>query len=87
MRGLTCALLLLPATVSAQDTVEEKKVLPKPFGLGVGSGYIGGRDTDKEGTEVALRILGQYINYKVLSGIATGQDADDYAKYVILIHP
>ena len=83
MGALGCALLLLLATVSAQEnneTVEQKKVLPKPFGLGVGSGYIGGRDTDKEGTEVALRILGQYINYKVLSGIATQQDADDYAK-------
>ena len=71
-------LLLLLTTVQAEE--EEKKVLPKPFGLGVGTVYIGGRDTDKEGTEVALRILGQYINYKVLSGIATAQDADDYAK-------
>jgi len=65
--------------VDADDA--EGKVHPKPFGLGVGPVFIGGRDTDKEGTQVALRILGQYINYKVLSGEATEQDALDYKNY------
>lgn len=72
-------LLLLLAVAGAQG--DDAKVHPKPFGLGVGPVFIGGRDTDKEGTQVALRILGQYINYKVLSGEATQQDVLDYKNY------
>jgi len=53
----------------------------KPFGLGVGPVFIGGQDTDLEGAQVALRILGQYINYKVLSGEATELDAFEYKNY------
>jgi len=53
----------------------------KPFGLGVGPVFIGGQDTDIEGTQVALRILAQYINYKVLSGEATEMDVFEYRKY------
>jgi len=79
MGGQVVLLVLLLGIAGSQG--EEGKVHPKPFGVGVGPAYIGGRDTDKEGTQVALRILGQYINYKVLSGEATEQDAMDYKNY------
>jgi len=74
-------LILLHLLAFKGTQAEEGKVHPKPFGLGVGPVFIGGRDTDKEGTQVAIRILGQYINYKVLAGEATEQDAIDYKNY------
>jgi len=78
---LLLVLIHLMAFRGGQADEAEKKVHPKPFGLGVGPVFIGGRDTDKEGTQVSLRILGQYINYKVLSGEASDQDAKDYTNY------
>jgi len=54
----------------------------KPFGTGVGPVFIGGRDTDNEGTQVALRIFRQYINYKVLSDEATTVDLHHYQTYI-----
>lgn len=79
------AVLLIAACARGQEG-EKEKVLPKPFGLGIGPAFVGGRDTDMEGTEVSLRIYGQYINYRVLlppsaPGKATLQDAEDYNRY------
>jgi len=53
----------------------------KPFGLGQGPAYIGGRSTDAEGTELSLRIYGWYVNYLGLTNRASQADRDHYATY------
>ena len=50
-------------------SVEDDKV-PKPFGIGHGPAFVGGRETDVNGTMTALNIYNQYIQYKRLLGTA-----------------
>jgi len=68
--------LLLVVTALGQEDTQ-----PKPFGLGVGPTFIGGRDTNHEGTEVALRIYGQYINYRILTKKATQEERDYHTNF------
>jgi len=66
---LIFALFLLHSGVliQAEDpSTEEAK--PKPFGIGVGKTFIGGRDTDNEGTQIALTIYSQYLQYQRIVG-------------------
>jgi len=69
---------VLLALVSA---AEENKTLPRPFGIGVGPSYIGGRDTDKEGTQLSLKIYKQYINYKRLMRQSFEKDELYYERF------
>jgi len=46
----------------AKEISEKPK--PKPFGTGVGPTFIGGRDTDNDGTKIALDVYRQYRQYK-----------------------
>ena len=47
---------------------------PKPFGLGVGPTYIGGRDTDANGTRIAMEVYSQYRQYKKINGQVENED-------------
>ena len=68
------ALLVLQVfalTVSAENVTEEataemESLPPKPFGVGLGPTFIGGRDTDKAGTDLSLKIYKQFLQYKNL---------------------
>ena len=57
--------LLQLSAVLVLANKEEHKV-EKPFGLGQGPFYVGGRDTDEEGTKIALNIYQQFLDYKKL---------------------
>jgi len=59
----------------------QNKTLPKPFGVGIGPVYIGGRDTDLEGTKLSLIIYKQYIQYKRLLQQSLQDDEQYYAKW------
>ena len=72
-------LSILMLSASGQGaTVEEKS--RKPFGLGHGPAFVGGRETDGNGTLTALNIYNQYIQYRRLLGKA---DEEYYKKSVI----
>ena len=58
--------LVLVTLVLAEDEGETSK--NRPFGLGHGPAFIGGRDTDGNGTQTALNIYNQYLQYKRLTG-------------------
>jgi len=75
------AILLL--TIISLSVAEEaqNKTLPKPFGVGIGPVYIGGRDTDLEGTKLSLKIYKQYIQYKRLLQQSYKDDEQYYAKW------
>ena len=73
---LFCLLMLAASGQGA--TVEDEKV-PKPFGLDHGPAFVGGRETDANGTMTALNIYNQYIQYKRLLGKA---DEEYYKKLV-----
>ena len=51
---------------------------PKPFGIGHGPAYIGGRDTDANGTRIAMEVYSQYRQYRKLTDQVA--DADYYAR-------
>lgn len=72
--------LLLAGAVWADEETEVKK--PKPFGLGIGPTYIGGRDTDAEGTELSLTIYKQFINFKRLTKQSLADDENYYSRWV-----
>lgn len=76
MPGMLLLLLLLGSTHG------DESGQTKPFGLGHGPAYIGGRDTDAEGTELSLRIYGWYINYLGLTNRASAEDIEHYKRYV-----
>jgi hypothetical protein len=77
--SLVTALLLAAAAVQAEEV--QNKTLPKPFGIGIGPTYIGGRDTDEEGTKLSLLIYNQYINYKRLSSLNLQDDELYYTRW------
>jgi len=78
------ALLVLVGVISTIDATadldEEFVKPPKPFGIGRGSTFIGGRETDKEGTEIALKIYRQFIQYKRIVH-ATEIDEEYYGRF------
>ena len=74
------AILTLTILSLASAAEEENKPLPKPFGLGIGPTYIGGRDTDLEGTQLSLKIYKQYIQYKRLMQQSLEDDENYYSK-------
>ena len=53
----------------------------KPFGLGQGPFYVGGRDTDEEGTKIALNIYQQFLVYKKLMAKSFLEDEQYYERY------
>jgi len=75
------AILILTILSLASAAEEETKTLPKPFGLGIGPTYIGGRDTDLEGTKLSLKIYKQYIQYKRLMQQSLEDDEHYYSKW------
>ena len=76
--------LLLAGAVWADEETEVKK--PKPFGLGIGPTYIGGRDTDAEGTELSLTIYKQFINFKRLTKQSLADDENYYSRQVLMVN-
>ena len=70
------ALLVLAAVAS-----EDEKRIPKPFGLGLGPFFVGGRDTDAEGTKIALTIYHQFLVYKKLLRKSFLEDEQYYDRY------
>jgi len=78
----TSVFLILGAVLLALvSAAEENKTLPRPFGIGVGISYIGGRDTDKEGTQLSLKIYKQFINYKRLMKKSFEKDELYYERF------
>ena len=77
--------LLLLAAVSAAEEAKvastETPPAPKPFGVGRGPAHIGGRDTDEEGTRVALRIYGQLLQYRRLLQLQTLEQQQYYNRW------
>ena len=67
--------LLVLAAVASED---EKRISPKPFGLGQGPFFVGGRDTDAEGTKIALTIYKQFLVYKKFLGKSFLEDEQYY---------
>ena len=63
---------------SATGATEDENRIPKPFGLGQGPFFVGGRDTDAEGTKIALRIYKQFLVYKKLLGQSFLEDEQYY---------
>jgi len=74
---VTCLLL---GVVVVQGN-EENKTLPKPFGIGHGPVFIGGRDTDQEGTQLSLKIYSHYRNYMNLIGQVLLEDHQYYDRW------
>jgi hypothetical protein len=79
MQSLVTILLL--GVVAVLGNANENKTLPKPFGLGHGPVYIGGRDTDEAGTLLSLDIYNQYINFRRLSQKSLQQDEQYYSRW------
>ena len=79
------ALLVLVGVIStidakdAADADDQSSKPPKPFGIGRGSIFIGGRETDEEGTEIALKIYRQFIQYKRIFNLSE-IDEDYYGR-------
>ena len=76
------ALLGVISTVDAKDAAnadDQSSKPPKPFGIGRGSTFIGGRETDEQGTEIALKIYRQFIQFKRIVH-ATEIDEDYYGR-------
>ena len=84
------ALLVLVGVIStidakdAADADDQSSKPPKPFGIGRGSTFIGGRETDEEGTEIALKIYRQFIQYKRIVH-ATEIDEDYYGRFIMFM--
>lgn len=68
------AILELASSVAAED----EKRIQKPFGLGQGPFFVGGRDTDAEGTKIALTIYKQFLVYKKFLGKSFLEDEQYY---------
>eukprot|EP00092_Neocalanus_flemingeri_P004439 GFUD01004774.1.p1 GENE.GFUD01004774.1~~GFUD01004774.1.p1 ORF type:complete len:566 (+),score=118.87 GFUD01004774.1:136-1833(+) len=82
MEKRTLSLVTVLLLVAAVQAEEEKNItLPKPFGIGIGPAYIGGRDTDEEGTELSLKIYQQYIMFKRLSSMNLQEDEQYYSRW------
>jgi len=77
--SLVITLLLAAAAVSGEEA--QNKTLPKPFGIGLGPTYIGGRETDEAGTKLSLDIYKQYINYKRLMMMNLAPDEQYYTRW------
>ena len=69
---ISSVLLYSGATIMAKEV--EK---PKPFGTGVGPTFIGGRDSDSDGTKIALEVYRQFRQYK---RIVDKVDEDYYSR-------
>ena len=84
MRILYFVTLVLNATLvltSASGAAEDENRIAKPFGLGQGPFFVGGRDTDAEGTRIALRIYQQFLVYKKFLGQSVLEDEQYYDRY------
>eukprot|EP00092_Neocalanus_flemingeri_P006923 GFUD01007473.1.p1 GENE.GFUD01007473.1~~GFUD01007473.1.p1 ORF type:complete len:334 (+),score=84.19 GFUD01007473.1:264-1265(+) len=57
------------------------KEWPKPFGLGVGPAYIGGRDTVWAGNSLVLELYAGYRKYKVLTQKTTTEEEEYYQRW------
>ena len=64
--------------LSAVLVSANQEEVKKPFGLGQGPFYVGGRDTDQEGTQIALTIYQQFLVYKKLLGKSFLEDEQYY---------
>ena len=72
-------LVQLPAIlVFAAAASEDEK---KPFGLGHGPFFVGGRDTDAKGTKISLTIYKQFLVYKKLLKKSSLEDEQYYDRY------
>ena len=90
-REVAILLVLQALAVSAENVTEEAtaqmEALPlKPFGVGLGPTFIGGRDTDKAGTDLSLKIYKQFLQYKNLLFATPPNDKAYYDRYLILFY-
>jgi len=67
------------ATICQAD--EEIKSRPKPFGVGLGPAYVGGRETDSEGEILVRKMYSWYINYKRLTNKMVEGDEQYYERW------
>ena len=68
---------------SPSGPTEDENRIPKPFGLGQGPFFLGGRDTDAEGTKIALRIYRQFLVYQKFIGKSFLEDEQYYDRFDI----
>ena len=80
MKTLTSSLVITLLLAAVAVSAEENKTLPKPFGIGIGPTYLGGRETDEAGTKLSLDIYSQYINYKRLMMLNLEPDEQYYRR-------
>ena len=69
---LAAVALVLQHAVAEDD-------LPKPFGIGIGPSYVGGMESDTNGTKIALEVYSQYRRYRKLTDQTA--NADYYKRY------
>lgn len=81
MKTLTSSLVITLLLAAAAVSAEENVTLPKPFGIGIGPTYLGGRETDEAGTKLSLDIYNQYINYKRLMLLNLVDDEQYYTRW------
>ena len=70
-------------SASPSGSTEDENRIPKPFGLGQGPFFLGGRDTDAEGTKIALRIYRQFLVYQKFIGKSFLEDEQYYDRFDI----
>ena len=70
-------------SASTSGPTEDEKRIPKPFGLGQGPFFLGGRDIDAEGTKIALRIYRQFLVYQKFIGKSFLEDEQYYDRFDI----
>jgi len=81
MKNITTSLVTILLLAAVAVYGEENKTLPKPFGIGIGPTYIGGRDTDDLGTKLSLDIYKQYILAQRLMGKNLMEDEQYYTRW------
>ena len=64
--------------LNAVLVLADQEEINKPFGLGQGPFFVGGRDTDHEGTQIALTIYQQFLVYKKFMGKSFLEDEQYY---------
>ena len=60
---LTILFMCLVIENKSTNGENEPSSVKKPFGIGIGRVFIGGRDTDEEGTNVGLTVYSQYRQF------------------------
>ena len=70
-------------SASPSGATQDENTIPKPFGLSQGPFFLGGRDTDAEGTKIALTIYQQFLAYKKLLRKSSLEDEQYYDRFCI----